>query len=99
MSGPYAVEREVEDVAALLEVAGRPRRPVRHLERRRAALEAAGPCKGVRQVVCFEPPFVVDDTKPALAGGFVDRLDAHVAAGRLGARSASSSARSGCRAR
>ena len=49
------------------------------------ALETAAVSGGVSQVVCFEPPFIVDDTKPPLAPDFIDRLEAHIAAGRHGA--------------
>jgi len=82
---PYAVAREVEDVAALLEAAGGRAALFGISSGAALALRAAAVCDGVTQVVCFEPPFVVDDSKPALAADFVDRLDAHVAAGRNGA--------------
>lgn len=84
-TGPYAVAREIEDVAALMEAAGGEATLFGISSGAALALEAAAVCQGVRRVVCFEPPFVVDDTKPALAADFVDRLDGHVAAGRHGA--------------
>jgi pimeloyl-ACP methyl ester carboxylesterase len=82
---PYAVAREVEDLAAVLEAAGGRAAVFGVSSGAALALEAAVVCRGITQVVCFEPPFVVDDTKPALAADFVDRLEAHVAAGRRGA--------------
>jgi pimeloyl-ACP methyl ester carboxylesterase len=81
MTAPYAVAREVEDVAALLEAAGGSASLFGISSGAALALEAAAVLDGVSQVVCFEPPFVVDDAKPALAADFVDRLDEHVAAG------------------
>ena len=77
--------REVEDVAALIEAAGGSAALFGISSGAALALEAAAVGDGVRQVVCFEPPFIVDDSKPALAADFVDRLDAHVAAARHGA--------------
>ena len=82
---PYAVAREVEDVAALLDAAGGRAALFGISSGAALALEAAAVREGVTQVICFEPPFIVDGTKPALAADFVDRLDAHVAAGRHGA--------------
>ena len=85
MIGAFAVEREIEDVAALIEIAGGRAALFGISSGAALALEVACAHTGVDQVVCFEPPLIVDDTKPPLAGDFVDRLDAHVAAGRLGA--------------
>ena len=82
---PYAVAREVEDVTALLDAAGGSASLFGISSGAALALEAAAVCDGIRQVVCFEPPFLVDDSKPALAEDFIDRLDGHIAAGRHGA--------------
>jgi pimeloyl-ACP methyl ester carboxylesterase len=84
-TGPYAVAREIEDVAALVEAAAGRAALFGISSGAALALEAAAVCDGITRVVCFEPPFVVDDSKPVLAPDFMDRLDAHVAAGRLGA--------------
>ena len=82
---PYAVAREVEDVAALVAAAGGRAALFGISSGAALALEAAAVCEGITAVVGYEPPFVVDDTKPALAPDFIDRLRAHVAAGRDGA--------------
>jgi pimeloyl-ACP methyl ester carboxylesterase len=84
-TAPYAVAREVEDVAAVLEAAGGSATLFGISSGAALALETAAVCDGVSQVVCFEPPFIVDDTKSPLATDFIERLQAHVAAGRHGA--------------
>jgi pimeloyl-ACP methyl ester carboxylesterase len=47
-------------------------------------LDAAAAGLPITHVALFEPPFVVDDSRPPLPADYVERLDAAVAAGRPG---------------
>ena len=69
---PYAVEREVEDIEALIDAAGGSACVFGHSSGAVLALEAAArlPAK-VKKQVLFEPPFVVDDSRPRVPADFV----------------------------
>jgi pimeloyl-ACP methyl ester carboxylesterase len=45
------------------------------------ALEAATATPGIRKLVLYEPPFIVDDSRPPLPDGFVRQLEELVANG------------------
>ena len=83
-TAPYAVAREIEDIAALIEVAGAPATVFGWSSGAVLALDAAAAGLPIRRVVAFEPPFVVDDSRPPLPADYVSRLDAAVADGRPG---------------
>ena len=55
--GPYAVEREVEDLAAVIDVAGGAAYGFGHSSGGALALEAAPRGMPLRAVVVYEPPF------------------------------------------
>ncbi|WP_016698172.1 alpha/beta fold hydrolase [Actinoalloteichus spitiensis] len=81
---PYAVEREIEDIAALID----------HLGGRAAlfgvssgavlALRAAKAGLPIDALACYEPPFVVSSDREPVAADYVERLDLAVADGRPG---------------
>jgi pimeloyl-ACP methyl ester carboxylesterase len=83
-TAPYAVAREIEDLAALIEVAGAPVTLFGWSSGAVLALDAAAAGLPIRRLALFEPPFVVDDSRPPLPADYVQRLDAAVAAGRPG---------------
>lgn len=83
-SAPYAVEREIEDIAALIDDAGAPALVCGFSSGAVLALDAAAAGLPIAQLVLFEPPFIVDDSRPPLPSDYVERLDAAVAAGRPG---------------
>ncbi|BCB77801.1 alpha/beta hydrolase [Phytohabitans flavus] len=83
-TAPYAIEREIEDIAALIEVAGAPATVFGWSSGAVLALDAAAAGLKIKRLVLFEPPFVVDDSRPPLPADYVERLDAAVAAGRPG---------------
>ncbi|WP_372664213.1 alpha/beta fold hydrolase [Amycolatopsis kentuckyensis] len=82
-TGPYAVEREVEDIAALVKEAGGEVFLFGISSGVALALEAARSLP-VTKLALYEPPFVVDDTRPRVPAGYPARLDAALAEGKPG---------------
>lgn len=82
---PYAVEREVEDIEALLDGAGGTAYLFGSSSGAVLALEAAARL-GVRvkALLMYEPPFIVDDSHPPLPSDYLVRLHELIAAGRRG---------------
>jgi pimeloyl-ACP methyl ester carboxylesterase len=82
---PYAVEREVEDIEALIDEAGGSAFVFGHSSGAVLALEAARllPTKIIKLAV-YEPPFIIDDTHAPAPEGFAAHLDELVASGRRG---------------
>lgn len=80
---PYAVEREVEDIEALIDEAGGSASLFGHSSGAVLALEAARqlPAK-VTKLALYEPPFIVDDSRPPTPEDFGPHLAELVAAGR-----------------
>ncbi len=84
-TAPYAVDREVEDLEALIVAAGGGAFVFGHSSGAVLALEAARtPFVRVTKLALYEPPFFVDDSRPPLPADFVTRLEALIAAGRRG---------------
>ena len=74
---PYAVEREVEDIAALIDVlGGHVAALLGESSGGVLALEAARAGVAAERVVAYEPPLVVDDGRPPLPVDYVAKLDA-----------------------
>jgi pimeloyl-ACP methyl ester carboxylesterase len=71
---PYAVEREVEDLLALVEYAGGSAYAYGHSSGGVLALEAAMANEGITKLVIYEPPFIVDDSRPPLPDDYVEHL-------------------------
>lgn len=82
---PYAVQREIEDIEALVDHAGGSAYIYGISSGAGLALEAANalPSK-IRKVVAYEPPFVVDDTHAPVPDDYVAQLQTAVAEGRRG---------------
>ena len=81
---PYAVEREVEDLQALVDHAGGTVFALGHSSGAVLALEAALETRGITKLVLYEPPFIVDDSRPPVPGDFVEHLKELIATGRPG---------------
>lgn len=81
---PYAVEREIEDLAAVVEAAGGSASVLGMSSGAVLALEAAVRGVAIERLLMWEPPFVVDDSRPPLPDDYVAHLDELVAAGRRG---------------
>ncbi|HET6965292.1 MAG TPA: alpha/beta hydrolase [Acidimicrobiales bacterium] len=76
------VEREVDDIAALIEAVGAPVALFGHSSGAALALEAAAAGLPVRQVAVYEPSYVVDRSRPRPGRDLADRVRALVALGR-----------------
>ncbi|MEO6236446.1 MAG: alpha/beta hydrolase [Vicinamibacterales bacterium] len=80
-TAPYAVEREVEDIAALLSEAGDEAFVWGMSSGAVLALEAAACLNGIKKLAVYEAPFIVDDTRVTTEADW-DRIGAAVAADR-----------------
>lgn len=83
---PYAVQREIEDIDALLAAAGGSAFLFGNSSGAILALEAAQalPAGKVQKLALFEPPFILDDSRPPVPADYVEQLNAATAAGRPG---------------
>jgi pimeloyl-ACP methyl ester carboxylesterase len=75
---PYAVEREVEDLAALVDASGGPAFVYGHSSGAVLALEAAARGVPVRKLAVHEPPYMVDDTREKPPADYAGRVQAAV---------------------
>ena len=84
-TAPYAVEREVEDLAALIDDAGGSAFVYGHSSGAVLTLEAARllPTK-ITKLALYEPPFFVNDSRPPVPKDYVAHLDELIAAGQRG---------------
>ena len=78
-TAPYAVEREVEDIAALLGEAGGAAFVWGTSSGAVLALEAANHLTGIKKLALYEAPFIVDNSRPTTEDGW-DRISEAVAA-------------------
>jgi len=79
---PYAVERELEDLDALMDAAGGAASLYGASSGGNLALKAAEQGRPVRKLALWEPNFRVDDSRPPLPNDYVAQLEERVAAGR-----------------
>ncbi|WP_223167313.1 alpha/beta fold hydrolase [Nonomuraea sp. SYSU D8015] len=79
---PYAVEREIEDLTAVMAAAGGPAMVFGGSSGAALALEAAVRLPGIVRLALWEPPYHVDDGAPPLPPDFAEQLAALVAAGK-----------------
>ena len=81
---PYAVEREIEDIGAVIGAAGGPAVLFGYSSGATLALKAAAHGLPIDRLALYDAPFVVDGSRPLLSPGFADQVGALVAAGRRG---------------
>jgi pimeloyl-ACP methyl ester carboxylesterase len=80
---PYAVEREVEDIYALITEAGGSAFVFGHSSGAVLALEAARLLGGrIEKLAMYEPPFIIDDSRPPVPQDYVPHLNKLIAEGR-----------------
>jgi pimeloyl-ACP methyl ester carboxylesterase len=78
---PYAVEREVEDLEAVIAAAGGSAALFGHSSGGALALETTARSVSVSKLAMYEPPYIVDGTRPPLADDYIEHLEELVAAG------------------
>jgi alpha-beta hydrolase superfamily lysophospholipase len=83
-TAPYAAEREVEDIEALLEHAGGTAYAYGISSGAVLALHAARRLPGITKLALYEPPFIVDDSYRPLPPDYVDRVNELTSTGRPG---------------
>ncbi|MFG1639970.1 alpha/beta fold hydrolase [Amycolatopsis sp. NPDC049252] len=83
-TAPYTVEREVEDLDALVKEAGGSALLFGISSGAALALEAVDRGLPVTKLALYEPPFILDRTRKPVKADYATRLDAAVAAGERG---------------
>jgi pimeloyl-ACP methyl ester carboxylesterase len=83
-TGRYAVQREVDDIAALIKEAGGSADVYGISSGAALALEAANRSLPIRRLALYEPPFIVDGSRPRVPEDYLSRLNDMVAANRRG---------------
>lgn len=81
---PYAPEREIEDVEALIAAAGGSALLYGCSSGGALALEVANRGKGVQKLILYETPFITDDSRAPLTDADVAKMDALIATDRRG---------------
>lgn len=79
---PYSVEREVEDLRAILEVAGGRAAVFGYSSGAVLALRAAADGLPIDRLFLYEPPFRFEDEEPVPPAGFAEQLQQMVDEGR-----------------
>jgi pimeloyl-ACP methyl ester carboxylesterase len=81
---PYAPEREIEDLAAVIEAAGAPAFVFAHSSGAMLALRAAMSRVPMRRLAVNEPPFIVPGTRPIPPRAITSRIAQRIAANDRG---------------
>ena len=83
-AAPYSVEREIEDLAALIAAAGGSAYVCGISSGAVLALDAAARGLPMSGLVLYEPPIIVDDSRPPAADDYVEQLKTLLASNRRG---------------
>lgn len=81
---PYAVDREIEDLEAVITAAGGSAAVYGMSSGAVLALRAAASGLPITRLALYEPPVIVDDSRPPLPADYLPRLTELLAAGRRG---------------
>jgi pimeloyl-ACP methyl ester carboxylesterase len=81
---PYAVEREVEDIEALLQAAGGSAFVYGISSGAMLALIAASQLPAITKLALYEPPLVLDDSRPPIPKDYLEQYKQMLAEGRRG---------------
>lgn len=81
---PYAVEREIEDLDALIDAAGGSASVYGTSSGAAFAIEAAARGLNITRLALWEPPFITDDSRPPVPADYKAQVSAMVAEGRRG---------------
>jgi pimeloyl-ACP methyl ester carboxylesterase len=82
---PYAVEREIEDIDALIKAVGGSAFVFGHSSGAVLALEAAARRPAITKLALYEPPFILDTSRPPVPKDYVAHLEELVSAGQRSA--------------
>jgi pimeloyl-ACP methyl ester carboxylesterase len=83
-TAPYTVDREIEDIEALIKQAGGAAHVYGASSGAALALEAANRGLPITKLALYEAPFVVDDSRPPVPDDYRATLDTLIASGRRG---------------
>jgi len=83
-AAPYSVEREIDDLAALIEAAGGSAYICGFSSGAVLALDAAASGLPITALALYEPPFIVDDSRPPAADDYVEQLNTMLVSNRRG---------------
>jgi alpha-beta hydrolase superfamily lysophospholipase len=83
-TSPYAVDREIEDLDALIGAAGGAASVFGGSSGAALALEAAAAGLAIEKLALYEPPYVVDDSRTPVPADIATQLRGLVSAGRRG---------------
>jgi pimeloyl-ACP methyl ester carboxylesterase len=79
---PFAKEREIEDLQALVADAGGKAMVLGFSSGCAVVLDTAAVTPGITKIALYEPPFIVDNTRTPLPADYVTHLNQLVAAGK-----------------
>jgi hypothetical protein len=80
----YAVDHEVDDLAAVIEAAGGAACVYGTSSGANLALAGAARGLGITKLALWEPNFLIDDSRPPLPADYVEHVNALVSSGRRG---------------
>jgi pimeloyl-ACP methyl ester carboxylesterase len=83
-TAPYAVQREVDDLDALIAEAGGSASVFGISSGAALALEAAASGLSIGKLALYEPPFIVSDSRPPTPNDFAAQLNELISSGRRG---------------
>lgn len=83
-TSPYSVEREVEDIEALIQETGGSAYVFGTSSGAALALEVAARLEGVKKVALYEAPFFFDDARPPRPDDYLAKIRALISADRRG---------------
>jgi pimeloyl-ACP methyl ester carboxylesterase len=83
-SAPYTVDREIDDLDALIAEAGGSSAVFGYSSGATLALRAAARGLAITRLALYEPPFLVDGSRPPLPADMPERLAELISAGRRG---------------
>lgn len=81
---PYAIQREIEDIQALVDTVGGSAYVYGISSGAVLAAYAAAALPGITKLALYEPPLVLDDSRPPVPADYLDKLKAMIATGRRG---------------
>lgn len=80
---PYAIEREIEDIEALIDTTGGSAYLFGSSSGSVLALDAANKLvPKVKGLIMYEPPFIIDDSRPPMPDDFADQVTKLISANR-----------------